>query len=137
MSLIKVSLINHTGCSSHLEGRDCEMATLNLFETRPPDTVLSQVRGAAGEYLHCYQAVTPIIDPTAPPNPISSSSSSVNLPSPHYKHTIPCQPCHPARFRVRERERERESSVGVVSRHACLPLTDGRADGRTDRRRAF
>ena len=64
------------------------MTTLNLFKTRPPDTVLSQVR-ERGEYLHCYQAVTPIIDPTAPPNPISSSSS-VNLPSPHYKHTVPC-----------------------------------------------
>lgn len=91
------------------------MATLNLFETRPPDTVLSQVRGAAGEYLHCYQAVTPIIDPTAPPNPISSS---VNLPSlPRHTTNTPFHAIPLARFR--ESESSAELGLCHASRHAC------------------
>ena len=76
--------------------------------------------------MHCYQAVTPIIDPTAPPNPISSSVSlPPSLPSPHYKHTIPCH-------LFREGEGKRASSVGLGLCHA-MPATDGRTDGQAPR----
>ena len=99
-----------------------------------PRCASAAVAAAARRVFALLSSCHPIIDPTrqtAPPNPISSSvRPSVNLPSPHYKHTTPTIPCHPARFRERERQREGGRVQLSWSRSCvtpCLPLMDGQA----------
>ena len=105
------------------------MATLNLFEIRPPDTVLSQVRGEARRGA-ARRASICIVIKLSPPSLIRQRRripSRRQSTSPPFLATLQTHHSTPSRSLASERVRV-QSSWGCVTRHA-MPATDERTGG--------